>query len=89
MSTSPLARAVAAEIRAEIARTGVRAVDLADSLEPRQSLRWLSDRTAGVRMSIDDVERIAEALGVDPARLLADALDRYVAEATPVGVAST
>lgn len=54
---------VAAEIRAELARQRVTQIELAERLGVNR--QWVARRLIGaVPLSIDDIARIAEALGV-------------------------
>lgn len=61
--------AVAAEIRAILARRGWRQSQLADKLGVKEM--WVSRRLRGVNaITVDDLERIARGLGIKPANLL-------------------
>jgi transcriptional regulator with XRE-family HTH domain len=61
--------AVAAEIRAILARRGWKQSQLAERLGVHEM--WVSRRLRGVNaISVDDLERIAAALGIKPANLL-------------------
>jgi len=78
MSTSPpeisysLSEAVAAEIRAEIARRGLRRPAFAASIGVPP--HWLTNRLNGsVSINLEDLDRIAVGLGLNPNELLARA----------------
>lgn len=59
---------VAMEIRLEMTRQGLRQSDLARRLGELD--KWVSLRLRGIiPMTLDDLDRIAKALGVDPAGL--------------------
>lgn len=69
-----------AELRAEVARQGLTQQQLADRLGVRQW--WVSKRLRGhVQVSADELVRLAEALGVEPAQLLPKSRRRKVAAA--------
>lgn len=60
---------VAKEIRVALARQDRRASDLARSLQVAD--KWVSQRLRGITpMTVDDLERIAQALDVSPSDLL-------------------
>lgn len=61
--------AVAAEIRAILARRGWKQSQLAQRLGVQEM--WVSRRLRGINaITVDDLERIADALGIKPANLL-------------------
>lgn len=74
--TAPtLSAAVASEIRGEMARRGLLQSTLAERLNEHPT--WVSRRIAGrIPLDLNDLERIAGALDVDPFQLLDRALDR-------------
>lgn len=60
---------VAAEIRAELGRQGITALEIAQRLSVSRS--WMSYRLTGQQViDLDDVEKIAAALGVPISQLL-------------------
>jgi transcriptional regulator with XRE-family HTH domain len=67
--------AVAAEIRAEMARQMISGRELARRVQKPETTiaRWLRGKT---QMSLDDVEMLAKALGVDPVDLIIHAVHR-------------
>jgi transcriptional regulator with XRE-family HTH domain len=68
-AVTKLNAAVAAEIRAILARRGWKQSQLAERLGVHEM--WVSRRLRGVNaISVDDLERIAAALGIKPANLL-------------------
>ena len=74
MKVTPLSRCIASEIRAEMARQGVRASDLAPQVG--LSLPTLYGRLNGkIDLRLGEVDRIAAALGLS----LSDLLDRSAA----------
>jgi antitoxin component HigA of HigAB toxin-antitoxin module len=65
MVTETLSRQVAAEVRAHLARRGLKGVDLAACLECSQ--QSASDRLNGrVKFTLDELDRIATWVGVSP-----------------------
>lgn len=70
IARTPFRHLVAAEIRAHLARKRISGRQLARMLDEPPS--WAARRLAGdTAMDADDLERIAEALGMDPVELLA------------------
>ncbi|WP_375425961.1 helix-turn-helix domain-containing protein [uncultured Friedmanniella sp.] len=68
-ATVSLSTAVAAEVRSEIARRGIRPAAFADQLGV--PVHWLRNRLNGlVQINLDDLAKIAEGLDVDPTALL-------------------
>jgi transcriptional regulator with XRE-family HTH domain len=68
-AVTKLNAAVAAEIRAILARRGWKQSQLAERLGVHEM--WVSRRLRGVNaISVDDLERIAAALGMKPVELL-------------------
>jgi transcriptional regulator with XRE-family HTH domain len=68
MSRKTMAEVIAAEIRAEMARQGISQRELGERLGLTQA--GVSRRLLGQRaLEVDDVERIAEALGVSMQQL--------------------
>lgn len=69
MPTSPLNDAVAAEVRAEVARQALTQQQVADRLGEKQW--WVSRRLTGdVAWDVADLVRVADALGVPVAKFL-------------------
>lgn len=70
-TASQLSERVASEIRAEMARHGIAQSTLAERLG--ENPQWLSrrlSRRGGIPLSVDDVDRIAKALAIDPLALI-------------------
>lgn len=68
-ATPPFREQVAAELRAHLARRRLSGRALAKLLDENQT--WVSRRLAGqVPLDVDDIQRIAEALGLTPLELL-------------------
>lgn len=64
-----LSEVVAANIRAEVARAGLSQADLAREFGVPAS--WVSTRYRGkARWSLDDMQRVADLLGLPPSRLV-------------------
>ncbi len=71
----PLARAVSAEIRAELARQRVTGQQLAGRIDRSQN--YLAKRLRDeVALTLDDVETIAAALGTTYARIVTAAIEK-------------
>ena len=80
-TNSPLSESVASEIRAEMGRRGVTQSILADRLDVHPL--WVSRRlSAGsarrIAMTLDDLNRIAAVLDIDPGLLIERAMPREV-----------
>lgn len=75
MTTTQLAPYVAAEVRAEMARTNVTSAALALRIgKPKQTVhRWTSGETA---LSLDDLVVVCDALGVSADEVVHQALTR-------------
>lgn len=71
----PLARAVSAEIRAELARQRVTGQQLATRIDRSQN--YLAKRLRDeIALTLDDVELIATALNTTYARIMSAAMDK-------------
>lgn len=71
--TITLSAVVAANVRAEMARRGVTAARLAELIDATPyylSRRIGRHHRPGISMSVEDIERIAYALGITPESLL-------------------
>jgi transcriptional regulator with XRE-family HTH domain len=82
-------RLIAAEIRAEMARQGLSQREVAKRLNVSDI--WISRRVSPkstVQITVEEVEAMAEALGVSSQRLLAAWLPRLDSNQQPSGYAS-